>query len=201
MTWRAIALVAGVTVLGMVGGAAWAAPAEVLPMAREAGSAIGGASRALAADAAQWLSAARTALPAPGVITRQLAEASPRALAMLATGAAALLAGLAALVVHHRANRAGERAGSAPTTPSPRGRAPSGSMRAVRLPRSAASPIPTAPPRRRAKGSTAPSQVHAMAARGSSPADIARATGLPVDAVSLLLSVALQERQVPHVTA
>ena len=201
MTWRAIALVAGVTVLGVVGGAAWAAPAEVLPMAREAGAAIGGASRELAADASQWLSTARAALPEGGEIARRLADASPRTLAMLATGAAALLAALAALVVRVRATRAGVRTESATTPRSPLGRVPSGGMRAVRLPRSAASPIPTAPPRRRGKASPVPSQVHAMAARGSSPADIARATGLPVDAVSLLLSVALQERQVPPVTA
>jgi hypothetical protein len=109
---------------------------------------------------------------------------------MLATGAAALLAGLAALVVRVRANWADVRAQSATASPRPLGRVPSGGMRAVRLPRSAASPIPTAPPRRRGKASPVPSQVHAMAAAGSSPLEIARATGLPMDAVVMLIAAA-----------
>jgi hypothetical protein len=45
-------------------------------------------------------------------------------------------------------------------------------------------------PARRAARSVTPVQVRAMADDGSSPADIAYATGLPLDAVALLLAVA-----------
>jgi hypothetical protein len=42
----------------------------------------------------------------------------------------------------------------------------------------------------RARPAAAPSQIHALAAAGASPAEIARRTGLPQDAVTLALSIA-----------
>nr|MCU0617670.1 hypothetical protein [Gemmatimonadaceae bacterium] len=61
--------------------------------------------------------------------------------------------------------------------------------RRVRWPSALRSPVPMAPARRAARSVT-PVQVRAMADDGSSPADIAYATGLPLDAVALLLAVA-----------
>jgi hypothetical protein len=106
---------------------------------------------------------------AQGALDLLLGDRSPRRLGMLIAALAGATFGAAALRSWYLARR---RA----STP-------------VRLPRSAASPIPTVPSRRRGSPSGVPQRVRALAAQGSSPLEIARHTGLPMDAVALLLAV------------
>lgn len=181
MNARALLLIVGVTLLGVVGGAAFAAPAELRPVAE---ALLGWSASTARAAGTQALAA----LPAPGVIADALlGDRSSRRLAMLAAAAALLVSGAGALVLQRR--RRGRAAGGRPV---------------VRLPLGAASPVPMGPPRRRSARTTrpvTPVQVRAMAEDGSSASDIARATGLPLDAVSLLLAVSSPERKLPPVSA
>jgi len=171
--WRLLGLTLAVSAVGVVGGAAWAAPDQLLPVARLAGAGIAARSTMLTADAGQWLASFGGA---QGALDLLLGDRSPRRLGMLITAIAGAAFGLAALRSWWLARR---RA----ATP-------------VRLPRSAASPIPTAPARRRGSPSAVPQRVRALAAQGSSPLEIARHTGLPMDAVALLLAVTDASSQV-----
>jgi hypothetical protein len=164
--WRLLGITLAVSAVGVVGGAAWAAPDQLLPVAKLAGASIAARSTMLTADAGQWLASFGGA---QGALDLLLGDRSPRRLGMLIAALAGATFGVAALRSWNLARR---RA----TTP-------------VRLPRSAASPIPTVPSRRRGSPSGVPQRVRALAAQGSSPLEIARHTGLPMDAVALLLAV------------
>jgi hypothetical protein len=149
MTWRNLLLVLAATLIGILGGAAWAAPGEI--------------------------QAAAQALLAWG--TRQAGAITPRDLAMAVAALALIASATAALVLHRRASR-----------PAP-ARRPD-----ARLPRGAATPMPMGPPRRRPARAVSTTQVRAMASHGTSPLEISRTTGLPLDAVSLVLAVSAPER-------
>ena len=202
MSWRAIGLVLAVTMLGLVGGAAVAAPEEMLPLARVAGAKLGQAGGVVMADAGSLAAKARTALPEAAQIRALLVgDGSPRRLAMSAASALMLVAGLAALMMHLRSRRTTTESatdsarrpasGRASTgTERPLWRTRSGPIPAVLHPGAVGSPMPLAPKRRKARGPAGSNDVHAMAAAGSSPHDIARATGLPMDAVIMLIAAA-----------
>jgi hypothetical protein len=164
--WRLLGITLAVSAVGVVGGAAWAAPDQLLPVAKLAGASIAARSTMLTADAGQWLASFGGA---QGALDLLLGDRSPRRLGMLIAGITVLAFGVAALRSWYLARR---RA----ATP-------------VRLPRSAASPIPAVPARRRGSQSAVPQRVRALAAQGSSPIEIARHTGLPMDAIALLLAV------------
>jgi hypothetical protein len=104
-------------------------------------------------------------------------DRSPRTLAMLAAGAATVLLGAAALFMSLRGRR----------------RPPVARTPAVNA------AFQGAP--RRPLGRSTPKQVRALAEQGSSPADIARRTGLPMDAITLLLAVSNPARQLPPTSA
>ncbi len=164
-SWKTItAITLGVTTVGLIAGAAIAAPDQMLPLAKWAG-------RSLANEGLPWLERTAAAL-------RQLAlsltrDQSPRALGTIVAGAATVLLGGAALTMTARTRR----------------RAPVARTAAVNA-------VLHGAPRRPAGRST-PKQVRALAEQGSSPADIARRTGLPMDAITLLLAVSNPARQLP----
>lgn len=164
--WRLLGITLAVSAVGVIGGAAWAAPDQLLPVAKLAGASIATRSTMLTADAGQWITSFGGA---QGVLELVLGDRSPRRLGMLIAALAGATFGVAALRSWHLARR---RA----ATP-------------VRLPRSAASPIPAVPSRRRGSPSGVPQRVRALAAQGSSPLEISRHTGLPMDAIALLLAV------------
>lgn len=172
--WRLLGITLAVSAVGVVGGAAWAAPDQLLPIAKLAGASIATRSTMLTADAGQWLTSLGDARATLDLL---LGDGSPRRLGMLVAALSGLAFGVAALRSWWRARR---HAGAP-----------------VRLPRTAASPIPSVPSRRRGSPSGVPQRVRALAAQGSSPMDIARRTGLPMDAVALLLAVTDFERQLP----
>jgi hypothetical protein len=74
-------------------------------------------------------------------------------------------------------------------------------VRPVRLPRTASSPMPAEPTRRRGSRSGVLQRVHALAAKGSTSMEIARDTGLPSDAVALLLAMTEGQQQRPRTAA
>jgi len=164
--WRLLGITLAVSAMGVVGGAAWAAPDQLLPVAKLAGASIATRSTMLTADAGQWLTSLGGA---QGALDLVLGDRSARRLGML-------FAGLTLLAFSGAALRSGWLARRRAAMP-------------VRLPRSAASPIPTVPSRRRGSPSGVPQRVRALAAQGSSPLEIARHTGLPMDAIALLLAV------------
>jgi hypothetical protein len=164
--WRLLGMSLAVSAVGVVGGAAWAAPDQLLPVAKLAGASIAARCTMLTADAGQRLASFGGA---QGALDLLLGDRSPRRLGMLLAALSGAAFGLAALRSWYLSRR---RA----ATP-------------VRLPRSAASPIPMVPSRRRGSPSVVPQRVRAFAAHGSSPLEIARHTGLPMDAIALLLSV------------
>ncbi len=170
---RLTAVTLGVTAVGMVAGAAIAAPDELLPMARAMADTI-------ATRTGPMLVAAFDGTLAFGRNTgAALAARSPRELAMMGAGLLALMLGVAAVLQARRSRRA-ER---------PMGR-----------PVPLITPLPSMPRRTPARSAT-PRQVRALAEQGTSLSDIARRTGLPLDAISMLLSVSDPARQLPPTTA
>jgi len=168
-SWKTIAAVTiGVTTVGLVGGAAIAAPDQMLPLVKLAGG-------TLATGALPWLE--QTANSLQQLAVALVRDQSPRSLGMMAAGAATLLLGGAALTIMARSRR----------------RAPVARTAAVNA-------VFNGAPRRPAGRST-PKQVRALAEQGSSPADIARRTGLPMDAITLLLAVSNPARQLPPSSA
>jgi hypothetical protein len=193
MMRRRVLLVLSVTLLGVLGGAVAAAPRAVWALTTH----VAQQSAVLARTS---VNATMAAVPSTGAVrARLVGDGSPRRLAMLAAGTLLLVSGVSLLALdlrHRLARRRGaelHRPGTvrATTTRS----ATSGAQpavrrtRRVRWPSALRSPVPMAPARRAARSVT-PVQVRAMADDGSSPADIAYATGLPLDAVALLLAVA-----------
>ncbi len=173
---KLVGVASAVMVVGLVGGAVLAAPDQVLPMAQAAGHALAERSGPLLASGANLLSASS------GSALEAIDGASTRTLAMIAVGALAIIFALAAVVTSRRAQR-----GKPVSAPG-----------AVAF----SSGAPLSPRRASGKNSRpTPSQVHALAAQGKSLADIARGTGLPVDAIALLIAVADPARQLPHSTA
>jgi hypothetical protein len=164
--WRLLGITLAVSTVGVIGGAAWAAPDQLLPVAKLAGASIATRSTMLTADAGQWITSFGGA---QGMLDLVLGDRSPRRLGMLIAALAGAAFGAAALRSWYLARR--------------------GAATPVRLPRSAASPIPTVPSRRRGAPSGMPQRVRALAAQGSSPLEISRHTGLPMDAIALLLAV------------
>ncbi len=175
-TGRLVALASAVMVIGTVGGAALAAPDQIVPLAQSVGQTLVERGGPLLAQGAQV--AARVS----GNVATTLDSASPRMLAMIAVGSLAVVLALAAVLTWWRARRP-----AAAQTPALTG-VSTGLAAGPR--RSAGRPArPT------------PKQVHALAAQGTSLADIARGTGLPVDAIALLIAVADPARQLPHSAA
>ena len=173
---KLVGVASAVMVVGLVGGAVLAAPDQVLPMAQAAVHVVAERSGPLLADGASALSVWS------GSVREAVDGASTRTLAMIAVGALAIIFALAAVVTSRRSQRG--KPVSAPGTVA------------------FSSGTPLSP--RRANGRNSrptPSQVHALAAQGKSLPDIARGTGLPVDAIALLIAVADPARQLPHSTA
>jgi hypothetical protein len=204
---RLTAIATGMACVGLVAGAAIAAPDQLLPTAR----ALGTLSLELGRDA--WAAAGGRAAELPALAARVantlLGDRSPRRLAMLVAGALAIALAAAAVISRRRSvtsrhrsagsDRAGRRYG--PMRSSQRGtgllaRRRTQATSGVRLPDSAVLPVGSAPLRRRAEGDV-PRHVQSLAAQGVSVADIARRTGLPLDAISLLLALAPETRQAP----
>lgn len=186
MIWRRLLLVLCVTVLGVLGGTAFAAPRALWALTTQ----LAQHSAALVRTTAD---ATLAAVPsADAVRDRLIGDGSPRRLAMLAAGTLLLVSGLGLLVLDVRRRRATRRGGRARSTlrPVTARHVPRHTPRAgVRWPRTQPSPVPMAPARRGGRALT-PVQVRAMVDDGSSPVEIAQATGLPLDAVALLLAVA-----------
>jgi len=187
---RLTALATGMAGIGLIAGAAIAAPEEMAPLARALGTA------ALEGSHGAWVSVTgwATTLAAPAADGRALSlrDRSPRQLAMLIAATLTIGFGLAALVSHRR--RTPQRAPGRPVRFATRLRDATGG--GLRLPASAILPLGTAPMRRRGNGEV-PRHVHALAAKGVDVAEIARRTGLPLDAVSLLLALSPEARQAP----
>lgn len=168
-SWKTMtAITLGVTTVGLIAGAAIAAPDQMLPLMRWAGG-------SLVNDALPWLG--QTAVSFRQLAVALVRDQTPRALGMLAAGAATLMLGAAALIMSARNRR----------------RAPVARTAAVNA-------VFNGAPRRPANRST-PKQVRALAEQGSSPEDIARRTGLPMDAITLLLAVSNPARQLPPSSA
>lgn len=129
----------------------------------------------VASGAVPWLE--RMAGSGQHLVARLVADQSPRGLAMLAAGVATLLLAGSALAVTARNSK----------------RSP-----AARL-TTAAAPLSGVP--RRAPGRSTPKQVCALAEQGSSLADIARRTRLPLDAITLVLAMSDPARQLPPSSA
>ncbi len=182
---KLVGIASAVMMAGMVGGAVLAAPDQVMPMAQAAMQMVGEKSTPLLAGASSMVSASLVAT------VDAIDRTSPRTLAMIATGTLAIMLAIAALVTSRRAGRG---------TTSPR----AGRRKGVAAPGAVAfsSSTPVSPRRSNGKSSRpTPSQIHALAAQGTSLADIARGTGLPVDAIALMLAVADPARQLPHSAA
>lgn len=160
-TGRLLGITAGFMVVGVIGGAAIAAPDQLLPLARLS------AETAIAHAGPLLESGLHDVESAVGRAVTFIDRSSPRALSMVAAGALAVLLALAAGYTLWRSRSAAE--------PVARPVARSGALQGSN---------------RRGAGSQAtPKQVHALAAQGSTLAEIARGTRLPVDAVALLLAV------------
>jgi len=195
MMVRRVLLVLGVTLLGVLGGTAFAAPQALWAVTTQV---VPQALWAVTTQVAQqsvetigaWSGAVRTALPSTElVVERLVGDGSPRRLAMLAAGTLLLVSGLGLLVLDLRRRRATRRGGR-PAARSVRPVTPRHTPKVgVRWPRAVPSPVAMAPTRRAGRALT-PVQVRAMVDEGTSPAEIAQATGLPLDAVALLLAVA-----------
>lgn len=185
MSWHRVLLLLGATLLGVLGGTAFAAPQALWAVTTQVvqhGVETAGA----------WSDSLRAALPSGGAVVRRLVgDGSPRRLAMLAAGTLLLVSGLGLLRLDVRRRRTVPRGGWTRTSARPERPVTSGSTpkAGVRWPRTVPSPFPMAPVRRGGPAPT-PGQVRAMVDEGSSPAEIVQATGLPLDAVALLLAVA-----------
>lgn len=108
-------------------------------------------------------------------ITVYMKDASPRTIAMVLAGAATFVLGAVALWLFVRNSR-GPAMSRVPA-------------------------VVSAPAASRRPGRSTPKQVRALAEQGSSRVDIARRTGLPVDAITLLLAVSDPARQLPPSSA
>lgn len=177
---RLAALTLGVTALGLVAGALIAAPDQLGPLLRWGG-------RTLAAFAEPLFEAGRDRVAASvaTVVSFLSVSRSPRELAMLLVGIASLSLAVAATVVHWRSARAASRR--------ERGVA-GGRAHHITMGTSPAERMATP---RRAFTRTTPTEVRTLVERGSSLTDIARRTGMPVDAVRTLLAVADPSGQLP----
>lgn len=175
---RLSAVTLGVMTVGIVAGAAFAAPSELLPVARAASGVIIEASGPILSSALTW-SEQMIAATSRGASSLLAGEISPRTLAMIVISVLAGVFGLTAVVLSYRSRRV--PAVIAPTSAlSLNVAASGGSRRGIR---------PT------------PKQVLTLAQQGASLSDIARHTGMPVDAVSVLLAIADPARQLPPTTA
>ena len=202
--WGRLALLTlGVTALGLVAGAAFAAPDQVVPLARwgadrladQAGPMIASASERLGAGA-RALEAGVSRLPAIAGSLR-----TPREIAMAMLGVLAALLAVGALVLNLRARSRATSNDGATVRSAPTGPAAARSAKATRgVPLIALTP-PPAGSARRAFTRTTPTEVRTLVERGSSLTDIARRTGMPVDAVRTLLAVADPSGQLPVRTA
>ncbi len=173
---KLVGLAAAVMVVGVVGGAVLAAPDQVIPIAQAAVQTVAERSGPLLASGSNMMSTSSTNVLAA------IDGASTRTLAMISMGSLAVVFALAALMAARRAGRSN----------------------GVAAPRSVAfsSTTPVSPRRSGGKASRpTPSQIHALAAQGTSLAEIARGTGLPVDAIALMIAVADPARQLPHTAA
>ncbi len=187
--WGMVAgLTLGVTAIGLVAGAAIAEPDQMAPLARWTGEQI-------AMRAGPWWDMTRSAsLDLIGSIgSRVLSvvreERSPRELAMILVGSAAVVFAVGAVGLRGRASR---RAGMGAA------HAKASEARDLSLVTAPAARMQTP---RRAFTRTTPTEVRALVERGSSLTDIARRTGMPVDAVRTLLAVADPSGQLPVRTA
>jgi hypothetical protein len=174
---RLLVLTLGVTAVGIVAGATLAAPDQMVPLA-------GAAADRVARASGPWLIAGRQALTTTsGTVVEYLrTERSPREWGMLAAGSLSLLLAFGAGWMRWRSPR---------------------SARAVAGRQATAPGLPSAlvAPARRGSGSATPKQVRALVERGASLSEIAQRTGLPMDAVALLLAVSDPSRQLPPRTA
>lgn len=160
-----VGITLAITVVGLVGGAAWAAPDEILPLAQLGADVVSTRTEALVSIAGRALAS----VSARDLMGALLGDRSPRRLGMLAATLAMVGLGAAALRGWWRARRVD----GAP----------------VRLPPTAVSPMPYTPKRRKAVASGTTNNVCAMAAAGSSPLEIARRSGLALDAVAMMLAI------------
>lgn len=160
-TGRVLGITAGVMLVGLIGGAAVAAPDQLLPLARL------GAETVVTQTGPLLESGVHEAESAVAQVIAFIDRSSPRAVGMVAAGALTVLLSIAAGFTWLRSRRAA-----------------TGSARPAPL--SSALQVSN---RRSAGARPTPKQVHALAAQGSTLAEIARGTGLPVDAVALLLAV------------
>jgi DNA-binding NarL/FixJ family response regulator len=175
---RLTAITLGVMTLGIVAGAAFAAPGELLPIARSAGGAMLEASGPVLTSARTW--SEQIAATFSQAVTSVLdGRVSPRTLAMIVISVLAGVFGLAAAVLSYRSRRTSPRSASATNL----------SLSAAPLSNNRRGAHPT------------PKQVLTLAQQGASLSDIARRTGMPVDAVSVLLAIADPARQLPPTTA
>ncbi len=175
---RLAAITLGVMTFGIVAGAAFAAPGELLPVARAAGGAMLDASGPV-------LSSLRTAseqvmtTAAQGASSMRSGNVSPRTMAMVVISMLAALFGVAALLLSYRSRRQSPASAMAPNL--------------------SANVAPITSSRR--GNHPTPKQVLTLAQQGASLSDIARRTGMPVDAVSVLLAIADPARQLPPTAA
>ncbi len=179
VAWGKLAAITlGVMTIGIVAGAAVAAPGELLPVARSAASAMLDASGPVLSSALTWTEATASAT-SRGVSSILSGETSPRTLAMIVISLLAGVFGLTAAVLSYRSRRSASPA------------APVGNL--------SLNVVPATSSRR--GGHPTPKQVLTLAQQGASLTDIARRTGMPVDAVSVLLAIADPARQLPPTTA
>jgi hypothetical protein len=175
---RLTAITLGVMTFGIVAGAAFAAPGELVPVARAAGGAIVEAAGPLLSSALSG--SEQMAGSASQLMSSVLSgDFSPRTLAMIVISMLAGIFGLTAMVLSYRSRRV-----AAVSTP----------VANLSL---SAPPIGSS----RRGGHPTPKQVLTLAQQGASLSDIARRTGMPVDAVSVLLAIADPARQLPPTTA
>ncbi len=195
-----LGITTAVTAVGIVGGAFAAAPGEASAMA---GSLGGSVSNVLASTLAGTASSARGMGASLTPVLDILGTATPRTLALAASGLLAAALGAAAAVTHWRARTAVSKRHPGIDQLVSRGASGNDSMPlADRVPslrmlnrdfgRDAGRDK-----NGRAGADRTPKQVRALAAQGTTPVDIARHTGLSLDAVVLCLAVSGNTRQVP----
>lgn len=177
---RFAGLTVGVTALGLVAGAAIAAPDQFGPLLK-----LGG--QELAALTMPWIESGLDRVGALGaeVVAFVRVSRTPRELAMLVVGVACILLALAATILSVYGTRSASRQSRVGA---------GGSARDLPVIMSPAARMTTP---RRAFTRTTPTEVRTLVERGSSLTDIARRTGMPVDAVRTLLAVADPSGQLP----
>lgn len=175
LAWgRLSALALGAMTFGIVAGAAFAAPGELMPVARSVGGALARAIEPVLSSALSW--SEQAVGTASGTMSSVLAgDAPPRTLAMTGVAMLAGIFGLTALVLTYT-KRPGVPAGTS-------------------MPNLSINVAPVSNGRR--SGHPTPKQVLILAQQGASLTDIARRAGMSVDAVSVLLAIADPARQLP----